>query len=454
MNHLSNLPTIAALATPSGIGAIHIIRLSGSKAYQIINKICLNIVRKPTKNSIQLTKIIDGFYNVVDHVLLVKFKSPHSFTGEDLIEINCHGSMLIVQLILELLIKNGATIAQKGDFSKRAFLSNKIDLIQAEAILSLIHATSQNQIQVAVANLDKRLSSQIEKIIDLLFNLIAECEISIDYPEINNYHQIDDQKIKKKLINGLNEIIFYCEKILKNSNTKKIKNFRVAIIGRINAGKSSLINAIVKSDRMIVSDIPGTTRDIVEIDYYLNGRLITFVDTAGINNTSNDKIEALGINKTYQEIDQADLLIHLIDGTNLENSEDQKINSLLNLKKFIKVYSKKDLVNFSNLLLDQIYISSKNNDLDELYNAIEKHLKTDEIDSTQVLGLCSSNGIENLALALDEIKMAKANLENKNDPIDLVLENLNLSYDYLIKITDLADDDLINKIFSNFCVGK
>ncbi|MDQ0513823.1 tRNA modification GTPase [Mycoplasmoides fastidiosum] len=451
MNNLHLLPTIAALATPVGKGTLHIIRVSGSRSYEIVSKITTEEVVKTGKKDIQLTRIKDGYNQMIDQVLLIKFVAPLSFTGEDIVEINCHGNMLIVQLILELLVKNGARLAEPGEFTKRAFLSDKLDLNNATSIMALVEAKSQHEIHTAMANLDGRVSSEIKKISEDLFRIIAECEINIDYPETDNNHADDETNLRNKIEPKLKETITELQKLCKISQSKKIGNYRIAIVGRANAGKSSLMNAILQTDRVIVSDIMGTTRDSVEVEHYFQGRLVSFVDTAGINETD-DVLEQLGIDRTYKEISDADLVLHLIDGTDPNHPENQRISKKLQDKKVIKVFSKKDLIK-EQLDPEQIYISSKEKDLKDLYEKIEAVLNSNSIDSTQVFGLCNDDAIAKLALALSELETGHKELLEKT-PIDLVVENLRSSYDTLLSITNEPDSDIINKIFANFCLGK
>ncbi|WP_391591778.1 tRNA uridine-5-carboxymethylaminomethyl(34) synthesis GTPase MnmE / tRNA modification GTPase TrmE [[Mycoplasma] cavipharyngis] len=450
MTNNNLLPTIVALATPHGQGAIHIIRVSGTKAYQIVNQITTNVVTKKNK-AVQLTNIIDQSNNIIDQVLLIKFVAPHSFTGEDLIEINCHGSMFLVRTILELLVKNGASLAQAGDFSKRAFLANKLDLNQATAILALIDAKSQNQVHTAMANLDGRVSNMVSQFSDQLFHIIAECEINIDFPEVDNNHEIDDQKLRFKIKPQLTNLIVKLKQFFKQSQAQKINNYRIVIVGRANAGKSSLLNAILQSDRVIVSDVAGTTRDSVEVEHYFQGKLFSFVDTAGINDTT-DQIEKMGIDRTHKEINHADLIIHLIDSTCLNHQEDEIIKQTIKNKNVLTVYSKKDLVE-QPLLTNNIYISAINNDLIDLYQAMEHFFEQQKDHSASFFGLCNDLSVQHLALALSELEEGFNGLIN-NLPIDLILENLHLAYDYLLKITNEIEADMINKIFANFCVGK
>jgi tRNA modification GTPase len=299
------MPTIVAIATAPINCAIHIIRVSGTKAYEIVNKITDTNVTK-SSYTIQRANIVDK-KKFVDDVLLMKFVSPKSFTGEDLIEINCHGGIYLANKIINLLIKNGAKLALPGDFSRRAFLNKKINLNQAEAINNLINTNSDIGIAVAHQGLSPHLNKQFKQITAELFQVLGKLEVSIDYPEYDDAKLSTNKLIIKKLI-PLQQFLQKCIDVSTHS-LKFLKGINLAIVGKPNVGKSSLLNALVNEDRAIISAIPGTTRDTIDASFKIDNLTFNVIDTAGIRLKTNDLIEKAGMSKTETIVKKADMII-------------------------------------------------------------------------------------------------------------------------------------------------
>ncbi|MDR3249782.1 MAG: tRNA uridine-5-carboxymethylaminomethyl(34) synthesis GTPase MnmE [Mycoplasmataceae bacterium] len=439
--------TIVALSTPPFNGAIHIIRLSGNQAYEILNKIILIKIKKESYRIQKNTICENG--KKIDEVLLMKFVSPKSFTGEDLIEINCHGGIFIANKIIELLIKNGAKIAQKGEFSKRAFMNKKISLNQANAINNLINATNEITISNVNNALNKRSNDLIDKFSNELFKIIGQIEVNIDYPEY------EDSSNKKNILNNIKKINKKIIAIISHSKMamKFNQGFDIAIIGKPNVGKSSLLNAFINEDKAIVSSIPGTTRDVVETKINMNGITINILDTAGIRNKTNNKIEKIGINKSYEVIKKADLILFVVDGTKPLDENDKKILNHIKNMNFIIVNNKVDIKQYNNHL-NSIKISAKQKQISNLIMEIKKRFNTLSIEkydgvilqSQQIIGLLE-NTLLLLEKCFEDIK--------KNTPIDLVIENMHEAFENILKIQGRSNDfNFIDEMFKNFCLGK
>jgi tRNA modification GTPase len=296
--------TIVALATPPMNGAIHIIRISGDNAFNLVNRICSNkITRKGYE--IQKTNILDN-NKIIDHVLINKFVAPKSFTGEDLVEINCHGGYYLASKIIELLIKYGCVLALPGEFTQRAYMNGKLLLHEAEAINNLINATSDRGIELANNGLNDGAINKLKKFRSDLFQLIAQVEINIDYPEFDDAPNMSIKKMNETI----HSLINFATKVI-NDSTKIIpiiEGINIVIIGKPNVGKSSILNSIISKNRVIVSDTPGTTRDIITIPINLKGVTVNFLDTAGLRKTKN-KIEQIGVNKTHEMMQKANLIL-------------------------------------------------------------------------------------------------------------------------------------------------
>ena len=436
--------TIVSLITPPLNSAVAVIRLSGDEAFDIAGKM---FSRKLGAHGQSIYGNIVNGEEVIDQVLLVNFKGPKSFTGEDVVEISCHGSMLIANQIISLAISLGARMAERGEFSSRAFYNGKIDLVQAEAIMSIIEASTIEAKKLALYSLEGETSKLVSPIVTNLADLLSNIEVNIDYPEYQDIEEITISRIQKE-----------CEKMVETitsllGQSKKsqyiVNGFNVAIVGQPNTGKSSLLNAFLNEDKAIVSNIPGTTRDIVEGSVSLNGLPLHLLDTAGIRESDNI-IEKIGIERSEKTIDKADLVIMVLDASREINKEEQELLDKISGKKHIIVYNKADLLDTKDE--NKKYISALNKDINVLKDEILKMFDLTPNDITP--SLCSSRQIGLL-------EQAKANLltsieDAKNGlSVDLIAISLKQSYDNLKEILgESVNVDLSEEIFSRFCVGK
>lgn len=439
--------TIVALATPPFKSALAVIRVSGDDSFDIVSKIFTKDITKISKRTSFVGKIIDD-KEVVDEVVIIAYKSPNSFTGEDLVEIMCHGSNLISGQIIELIISKGARYALNGEFSSRAFLHNKLDLIQAEAINDVINATSKEAKKLSLLSLDGSTSSLLYPIKTKLADLMSLIEVNIDYPEYE-----DIEVAGKEQVNEItSSLISLIDDLLKQGEKGKIvkDGLKVAIVGRPNVGKSSLLNALLNEEKAIVSEIEGTTRDIVEGDVNINGLTLHLLDTAGIRESEN-KIEDIGIKKAKDSISLAEFVLVIIDAYIGITKEDEEIINLVKDKDHLIIYNKSDLITDKDD--DKLYISAINKDINILINKIKEYFSLDE----KVYVTPSFNNVRQIGL-LKSIKenLIKARSDANNDvPLDLVEVSLLSAYKNILDL--LGEDnkiDLSKEIFSRFCVGK
>ncbi|MEG1820767.1 MAG: tRNA uridine-5-carboxymethylaminomethyl(34) synthesis GTPase MnmE [Malacoplasma sp.] len=442
--------TIASIATPLISSAIHIVRLCGPESYPILKKITKN---KIVKKGYEIQKCIIWDKNeIIDDAILVKFVAPRSYNGEDIIEINCHGGPLVTKKILSILLENGARLSENGEFTKIAFLNNKLTLNQSIAANNLINAKTENARKIAVNSLFNDNSSSLNNIANILFQVIGKIEVNIDYPEYDDVEQIVHKSIFKEISN----VVFLLEKILEEFiiSEKIFKGFNVAIIGKPNVGKSSLLNAFLKEERAIVSNIAGTTRDFVSESIIVKGILINIIDTAGIRD-SNNKIEKIGVKKTFELVDKADLLLFVIDNSKPISKEEIKFlnDKKLASKKIILVKNKSDIAKNYNNDIHGILVSAKKIEIGDLFLEIEKELSFGEIDnlnsviSTQDQSSYIKNVINILNNVLKQV--------NKKDPIDLIVIDIQQAHSEILKILGKYDDfDFYNELFKNFCLGK
>ena len=439
--------TIVALATAPMKSALAIIRVSGDDTFEIVSKCSNKDLTKITKRTLLIGNIVDGDKEI-DEVVLAVYKGPKSFTGEDLVEIICHGSVLIANEIIQLLISKGARMATNGEYSSRAFLNQKIDLVQAEAINDVINATTSEAKNLSILSLKGETSSLLVPIKTKLADILSLIEVNIDYPE---YEDIEVAN-KTTIINVVDELIPQIQKLIKNGNQGKIikEGVKVAIVGKPNVGKSSLLNALLGESKAIVTDVAGTTRDVVEGEINLNGIVLHLLDTAGIRN-SDDKVESIGVDKSKHLIEEADLVIVVLDASSELDEMDKEILELSKDKKRIVVYNKNDLVNTYNK--DNIYISAQNNDINQLKEAIYRVLGIDE----EVFTTPSLNNARQLGLLMKaEQSLLKAKEDAENDlSIDLISVSLYDAYMAILEILGEANQmDISKEIFSRFCVGK
>ena len=454
------MDTIVAISTSPGNSGIGIVRLSGKESFDIIEKIF-----KPKNNgkikgySIKYGSIIDENRNMVDEVLVSYFVEPKSYTSENMCEINTHGNSIVLKQILNLCIKNGAKLAEPGEFTKRAFLNGRIDLSQAESVIDLINSRSEKEKQAAVNQLEGYLSVEINKIKANILDIMADIEASIDYPEYDI-----EEKNNNEVLNRADEISRMLEKLEKSFDAGKLlrDGVNVAIVGKPNAGKSSLLNAMLKEERAIVTDIEGTTRDTIEEFLTIEGILYKIIDTAGIRE-SDDKIEKIGIDKSKKALREADLVIAIFDSTKELSEEDIKILDSIKNKTAIILLNKSDLN--QNILKDNKKILETQKDILEI-SALNKHgldiLYKKMVELFRIEDFCSENSsIITNARHKEAITNAKKNILKIEDtiksgmPIDIVEIHLKDALEELNKITgENVTEDIINEIFSKFCLGK
>ena len=441
--------TIVSLITPRFKSAVAIIRLSGDDAFSIINKIIEKPIHKPEKATIYKNKIIDKNKKVIDDVLLMSFVSPKSFTGCDTIEINCHGNLLIIDKIIDLCLENGAKLAQRGEFSKQAFLNNKIDIIQANSINSLINSNNQISNNISLNGILGKYSNKLVNIKDELFNIIGNTEVSIDYPEYEDIEQFSKKDIKKTLNNIKEEFT----KAISHFNKYKYlyNGINLLIIGKTNSGKSSLFNSLLKEDRSIVSDIKGTTRDYIKETIYIEDLVFNIIDTAGFNN-SNDYIEQQGIKKINDLVSKADLIIYLIDSSKKISKNELKQIQSYDQNKTILVKNKCDLDD-KNIELKAINISAKNNDINDLLKEIKKRFKYR--DQEQSLFISTNEELLLFNDIINDVNITLDILSQKYSTLDLIISYIETIHHKILKILGLEKDfDLLDNIFKNFCLGK
>lgn len=439
--------TIVALATAPMKAALHIIRVSGDDSFAIASKCFSKDITLVDKRTALIGEIVDDD-KIIDQVVLLAYKGPKSFTGEDLVEIICHGSLLIANEIIQLLIKNGARPAQRGEFSMRSFLHQKIDLVQAEAINDLINASTKEAKNLSMMSLDGLTSELLYPLKKEIADLIALIEVNIDYPEYEDIEVANKEKIVKdvdKIINKISSLVDEGEKgrIVK-------EGIKVAIIGRPNVGKSSLLNTLLGEEKAIVTDIEGTTRDVVEGSVSLGGVVLHLLDTAGIRQ-SKDVIENIGVQKTKQSIKEADVVIVVLDSSKDLTKEDEQILKDTEHKTRIIIHNKADLLAKKDD--DKLYVSALNKDVESLKNEIYKTLGlSDKTFTSPSLNNARQIGLLKQAIA----SLNKAKEDALNDlSVDLVSVSLMDSYSAILEILGEKNEmDISKEIFSRFCVGK
>ncbi|MDR0934952.1 MAG: tRNA uridine-5-carboxymethylaminomethyl(34) synthesis GTPase MnmE [Erysipelotrichaceae bacterium] len=438
--------TIVALATPPMKSALAIIRLSGDDCFEIVSKCFSKDITKIEKKTILVGDVKDG-EDVIDEVVLLAYVAPKSFTGENSVEIISHGSMLIVSEIINLLIKNGARKAERGEFSNRAFINRKMDLIEAEAVNDLINAETKEAKNLSLLALKGETSELIRPLAKSLMDLIANAEVSIDYPEYQDIKEVSQEEILKYINNTMPKI----DKLIENGEKGRIitSGVNVALVGKPNVGKSSLLNAILKQDKAIVTDIAGTTRDVVEGEINLDGLIVRFYDTAGIRE-STDKIENIGINKSLETINKSDLAVAVFDPSDL-NKDDEDILNFIKDKKHLIIYNKLDI--FGKNKTDAIYVSALNREISPLIDELKNIFGVANMNFINP-SLTNARQIGLLKSAKEFLLRAKEDALN-NLPIDLLITSLYSAHKKLIKILGEDNDvDVSKEIFTRFCVGK
>lgn len=441
------LDTIVAVATAPIKSALAIIRVSGSDAFSLVSKIFTSDLTKVTKRTSFFGKIRTNGKNI-DEVVLLAYKGPQSFTGEDVVEIITHGSPLITNEIIEILLGLGARIALNGEFSARAYANNKIDLIQAEAINDMINATTKEAKNLALLSLSGEASAIIQPIKEKIADILSLIEVNIDYPEYEDIEQAN----KEMIISAIDKINLDIAKLINEGNQGKIikEGINVAIVGKPNVGKSSLLNAFLQEEKAIVTDIAGTTRDIVEGSVNVKGITLHLFDTAGIRE-SQDRVEKIGIHKAKKTIEDADLVLLVLDASGKLTKEDEDLLEMTKDKKRLIVHNKADLKLDDKK--DAIYVSTIQKDVSVLEEKIislfgieEKSYFRPSLNNARQLGL--------LEKVREYLKLAKRDAE-EDLPVDLISVNLHGAYNAILEILgEHNDNDLTDEIFSRFCVGK
>ena len=446
--------TIAAISTPLGVGAIGIIRVSGDDSIKIVNKIFdgVDLEKVPT-HTIHYGHIIEKT-SIIDEVLVSVFKAPKTFTKEDVVEINSHGSIASLNKILELLLLNGCRMAEPGEFTKRAYINGRIDLLEAEGIMDMINAKSEKARVLAMNQVDGKLSDLIKSLRQSILEVLANIEVNIDYPEYEDILDltIEDLKPKIDIVEGK------LQELLSNSqNGKMIKEgIKVAILGKPNVGKSSLLNALLNEEKAIVTDIQGTTRDYVEGSIYLNGIPLNFIDTAGIRKTE-DVVEKIGVTKSLKLIEESDLILFVLNNNEKLSKEEQELLSKIKDKKHIVIVNKSDLdkkIDIDNSI-NPIFISTYNDaDIEKIKDRIKQLFKLEELETKDLTYISNARCIAIIKEALERVLDVKKGIEN-NLPIDMVEIDIKEIWNSLGKIIgESYEDELINQLFSQFCLGK
>jgi tRNA modification GTPase len=458
--------TIVALATPSGAGAIAIIRLSGKNAITIAAEVFQSVsgkdITKQKTHTIHLGHIVDNG-KVYDQVLLSIFKGPNSYTGENVIEVSCHGSTFIQQQIIQLLLRRGAKMAQAGEFTLRAFLNGKLDLSQAEAVADLIASDNEASHQIAMQQMRGGFSNEIAKLREELLNFASLIELELDFAEEDvefadrtQFHELLEriEFVLKRLIDS-----FAVGNVIKNG-------IPVAIVGEPNVGKSTLLNALLNEERAIVSDIAGTTRDTIEDELVINGIGFRFIDTAGIRETQ-DHVESIGIQKTFEKIEQAQVVMFLVDSTELTMEslerlkvEVEKIKNKYPQKALLTIFNKKDkleerlLQNLESQIENSIFISAKQKvGIEELKNELMSFVNTGALRNNETI-VTNTRHYDSLLKALEEIQKVKWGL-NSGLSSDLMAIDIRSALYFFGEITgEVTNDELLGNIFANFCIGK
>ena len=444
MNSIND--TIVALASGAIKSAISVIRVSGSNSFEIVDSIFSNKKEKLHQ------KVYYGFIKddeeIVDEVMITYYKGPKSFTAEDMVEISCHGNLYIVQKIIELLVSKNARIAEKGEFTKRAFLFNRIDLVNAEAVNDLINANSKQAVKLALSGLNGLTSKYVYELSDALLDVISQIEVNIDYPEYDDVEQLRYDSV----LPSINKFIAQLDKVI--DDTKKGQTIKdginTVIVGKPNVGKSSLLNAMLKEDKAIVTNIAGTTRDIVEgkIDFY--GLTLNLIDTAGIH-SSDDIIEQIGINKSLESLSKAQLVLLVLDGSEKLSQEDEELLEKTKDHQRIVIINKTDLNNITSYP-GAVYISTINKDLKQLETKIKEMFNELTYNDEPLLFNARQLGL--LSMAKNHLLEAKQQAE-MGQVIDIISIDLNQAYKCILQILGKSNaDGLLDNIFSKFCLGK
>lgn len=446
--------TIVAISTSLGVGAISIIRLSGEDSINIVNKIFKgkDLTTVPT-HTIHYGYIVDN-NEIIDEVLVSIMRTPKTYTKENIVEINCHGGISTTNKVLELVLSNGARLAEPGEFTKRAFLNGRIDLVEADGIMNLISSKTETSRKMSINELSGKVSSLITSIREELIQIISNIEVNIDYPEYEDIEVLSNEKILP-IINKIKDTLI---KTIKESENGRIINegINVGIIGRPNVGKSSLLNSLLEEQKAIVTDIEGTTRDIVEGQIKLNGVLLNIIDTAGIRETDNI-VEQIGVEKSYEIIDKSDLIIFLLNNNEPLTKEDLELYNKIKNKTHIIVLNKTDLkqvIDLNPIKEEILKVSLLNNDASIILDKIKELFNLEKLETSDLTYLSNARSISLLKKSLNNISNAIDNINN-NDPIDIVELELKDAWSTLGEIIgETYTDELLDELFSRFCLGK
>lgn len=445
--------TIAAISTALGVGAISIIRVSGDKSIEIVNKIFDKDLEKVKSHTIVYGHIVDN-ENIIDEVLVSVMRSPKTFTTEDVIEINCHGGIATTNKVLELLLKNGARMAEAGEFTKRAFLNGRIDLLEAEGVMDLIDSKTEASRKLAMSALSGNVSRMISDLRNQMIEIITNIEVNIDYPEYEDILVVTTDMINSSITSLEEKLI----KILKEAeNGKIIKNgINTLIIGRPNVGKSSLLNKLLNEEKAIVTDIEGTTRDIVEGNISLDGIELNIIDTAGIRKTDNI-VEQIGVNRSLSLIDKADLIILVLNNNEKLTEEDYKLLDSTKDKKRIIFINKNDLSKNINLdTVDNVVYGSTMQifGINALKDKIKELFNMEEIEKGDFNYLSNARHIATIHECISVVESIKEGLRN-GLPIDMLEIDIKKIWELLGNlIGESYDEELLDNLFSRFCLGK
>jgi tRNA modification GTPase len=447
--------TITAISTALGVGAISIIRVSGPKSIEIVNNIT-----KSKKMINYLSHTINYDYimdnkKIIDEVLITIMKAPKTFTGEDTVEINAHGSIATTNYILKLLLNNGCRLADPGEFTKRAFLNGKIDLMQAEGIMDLINSNTEKAHSLAINQLDGKISNLIRTLRNELIQVISNIEVNIDYPEYDDIEVVTNEKVLLNLDNFKSKL----EKILEESKEGILirDGIKTSIIGKPNVGKSSLLNKLINEEKAIVTDIEGTTRDIVEGKISIDGVLLNIIDTAGIRETDNI-VESIGVKKSLELIDNSDLVLYVLNNNDLINDKELELINKLDGKNHIIVVNKCDLE--AKLVLPKntdniVYISAlEDKGIENLKDKIREIFNLGSIETNNPTYLSNARSISLVEKALVSLNDVIKGIKSQQ-PIDMVEIDLKNVWNILGEIIgETYEEELIDQLFSRFCLGK
>lgn len=444
--------TICAISTSLGVGAISIIRVSGEEAItKVASLFHGKDLTKVESHTIHYGHIVKG-NEEIDEVLVSVFKAPKTYTKEDIVEINSHGGIATTKKVLEVLLESGIRLAEKGEFTKRAFLNGRLDLCEAEAVNSLLSANTDLERKLALNGVNGKVSRKIKKVRDIIVELMANIEVNIDFPEYEDALEITLENLPPRL----KEIKKELESLLEEARIGKLvsEGIKVAIVGRPNVGKSSILNHLLQENKAIVTDIAGTTRDIVEGEIELKGIRLKFIDTAGIRETK-DIVEKIGVDRSFQTIDEADLIIHVLNNNEELTNDDKEINEKIKNKTHITFVNKSDLENVLELGKDYIIGNTLTDEgLDKLKERIIELFDLEKLKQSNLEVVSSARAINLIKEALKHIENALNNI-SEEIPVDMIAIDIKAAWDALGEITgESYQDELLDALFSKFCLGK